>query len=247
MHEMKLARKRLNHKPGILVGDAEDKGIYLVNYANCLLNRQIDIFDDSVFLLENNRIPSACTISRGMIETYAFAKILSKKIAVVLSEKKGRDSVEASLKLIDGFTNSSRFEESEQKKIEKEIYDPNDYYFTEQAKHRFENKLATSEHVMKALRDLYKDEMDHAKSKESQFEISYDALSEWVHPSQTSVFHNYVPETQYVPTSMGVINIYDGAKVFCARALHFLTDSENVYNWTLELANEISNRSKECK
>lgn len=241
----KLTRTELVQKPGILMGDFADKGSYLINYANCLLNREIDIFDDAVFLLENNRIASACVISRGMIETYAFSKILSKRVAKALNEKKGLDSVETSLEIIDNFVNSSRFKQSEQKKIKDGVYDPNDYYFTDQAKNRFEKMLASSEHVMKALRDLYEDEIKFSEKKESSNEIIYDALSEWVHPSQTSIFHNYVPEAQYVPTSKGIVHIYDGAKFLCAGALDLINDSMNIYNWTLELADEISRRSKE--
>ena len=247
LNEAKSAREELSHKSGIIVGrpDPQNKGLYLSNYANCLLNRQIDIFDDAIFLLENNRIPAACTISRGMIETYAFSKLLSKKVTNILANKTGEESVEDSLQLVMDFTNSSRWKESEQKKISKDIFDPKDYAFTEQAKHRFENMLAGSEHVMNALRDLYKDELKHTNGKESQFEITYDTLSEWVHPSQTSVFHNYVPETHEVPTSMGIIHLYDGAKMSCARALHFIVDSMNVYNWTIELSDEITRRGKE--
>lgn len=246
LKEVGLARSKISKKPGIVVGGAtSDKGLYLSNYASCLLNRQVDIFDDSIFLLESGRISSACSISRGMIETYAFAKFLSKKVAKVLHNKTGSESVEDILKLVVDFTNSSRLKETEQKKIKNGVYDPEDYMFTEQAKHRFENMLAGSEHVMNALRDLYRDELEHTKGKESQFEISYDALSEWVHPSQTSVFHNYVSDTHNIPTSLGVLHLHDGARMSCARALHFITDSMNVYSWTIELANEITRRGLE--
>ncbi|MEJ6654684.1 MAG: DUF5677 domain-containing protein [Pseudomonas sp.] len=247
LKEAKTAREELRHRPGFVVGNlgSSDKGLHLSNYANCLLNRQLDIFDDSIFLLENDRVPSACTISRGMIETYAFSKLLSKNIAKILSAKSGEESVEDSLKVIVNFTNSSRLKESEQKKISKGIYDPKDYVFTEEAKHRFENMLAGSEHVMNALRDLYKDEITHTKGKESQFEITYDSLSEWVHPSQTSIFHNYVPDTHNIPTSIGILHLYDGARMSCARALHFIVDSKNIYDWTIELADEITRRGAE--
>ena len=246
LQEATLARSFLSKKSAIVVGynASENKGLYLSNYANCLLNRQIEIFDDSIFLLENDRIPAACAISRGMIETYAFSKSLSKKIALILTKKSGIDSVTDSIDLVLSFTNSSRFKVTEQKKIVDGIYDPKDYQFTEQAKNRFENMLASSEHVMNALRELYKEEIEHTKAKESRFEITYDILSEWVHPSQTSIFHNYVTETHNVPTSMGIVNIYDGARMQCAQALHFIVDSMNIYNWTIELADEISRRGK---
>jgi hypothetical protein len=249
MEESRLAREKVSHKPGILVGmqSNANPGLYLTNYANCLLNRQIDIFDDATFLLNNSKVPAACIISRGMLETYAFAKLLSKKIANILIAKDGKESVEASLKLILSFTNSSRLKEAEQKKVQKGIFSTSDYKFTKQARHRLENRLAGSEHVMNALRDLYEDEINSTKEKESQFEILYDALSEWVHPSQTSVFHNYVPETHHIPTSLGFLHLYDGARLSCARALHFITDSVNVYEWTLELANAMTLRRSKYK
>lgn len=246
LQEAKLARKKVHHKPGIAVGKAaiSDNGVYLSNYAGCLLNRQIDIFDDTILLLKNNRIPAACTISRGMIETYAFAKLLSKKIATILTDKPGETGVQEALNLVVSFTNSSRIKETEQKKVSKGIINIDDYSFTEQARHRLENMLAGSEHVLNALRDLYKDEMKQTKEKESNTENLYDALSEWVHPSQTSVFHNYVPDTHQIHTSVGFIHLHDGARLSCARALHFITDSKNIYDWTLRLANEITCRSQ---
>lgn len=242
--EAKKAREELSHKPGILVykEQARDEGLYLSNYANCLLNRQIDIFDDAILLLENDRVPAACTISRGMIETHAFAKLLLSKVANILNTKSGKESAEEALDIVRGFTNSSRIKESEQKKISKGVYDPNDYQFTEQAKFRFENMLAGSEHVMNALRNLYKEEMTFTNKNESQIEMTYDILSEWVHPSQTSIFHNYVSDTHNVPTSLGYINIYDAAKLQCATALLFIVESMEIYNFSVELANEISMR-----
>ena len=245
LSESKEARKILTKKESIVVGNKKnDKmGLYLSNYANCLLNRQIDIFDDTLFLLSNNRIQSACIISRGMIETYAFAKLLATKITKILTEKQGKKSVEESLKIILDFTNSSRFKVTEQKKVDKGIFDLNDYKFTEQAKDRMINFLASSEHVMNALRSLYQEEIKHTKGKESQFEFTYDVLSEWVHPSQTSVFHYYTPETHNVPTSQGTVHLYDNAKAACAKSLHFITDCKNIYEWLIELADEINKRA----
>lgn len=243
----KKAREKLSHKPGVLVGSlvSYQKGLFLSNYANCLLNRQIDVFDDAILLLENDRIPAACTISRGMIETHAFAKLLSKNVANVLNTKSGKESVEESLAIVEGFLNSSRIKESEQKKISKGVYDPGEYQFTEQAKYRFENLLATSQHVMNALRNLYKEEMKFTGGKESHIEMTYDLLSEWVHPSQTSIFHNYVSDTHNVPTSLEHINIFDNAKLQCATALLFLADGMAVYDFLGALADEISKRDAE--
>lgn len=244
IEEAKIARNKLNYLNGVKAGirNPSDKGFYLINYANCIVNRQLDIFDDSLMLLEKKRYQSACVISRGMIETHAFSRILNKKIEHILSEQDGKDSVENALDVLLKFINSSRFKESEQKKIKKGVFDPNDYMFTEEAKHRFENMLAGSEHVMNALRDLYADEMLHTRHRESQFEQLYDALSEWVHPSQTSIYHYYVPETHLIPTSQGLVHLYDTSSLHCARALHFILDTKNQYNSSLQLAEEMTKR-----
>ncbi|TOF01995.1 hypothetical protein CGJ31_23590, partial [Vibrio parahaemolyticus] len=77
------------------------------------------------------------------------------------------------LDLVIKFINSSRIKETEQKKIKKGVYDPNDYQFTDQAKYRFENMLAASEHVMNALRNVYKNEMKFSGEKQSQIEMAY--------------------------------------------------------------------------
>lgn len=244
MAEAKAARAELKKMPTNFVGieSPTDYGLYLKNYANCLLNRQIDIFDDAVFLLENKRIPSACTISRGMIETYAFAALLSYKVSNVLTTLEDEKSVEAAIEVILGFTNSSRAKEAEQKKLKKGTFKLEDYHFTEQARNRMENMLASSEHVMNALRALYDRELKHTKTDESSFEQAYDILSEWVHPSQTSIFHNYVEETHVISTSVGDIHFFDAATASCVRALHFITDCQNIYNWMIRLAEALSAR-----
>lgn len=245
LFEAKDARASLCICTGVIVGQSSSSspGAYLTNYSQCLLNRQIDIFDDAILLLENNRIPSACAISRAMIETYAFAKFLGYTLLKALEKKSGNECANECLKIILKFTNSSRFKETEQKKVAKGIVSINDYKFTPQAKHRLVNGLAASEHVMNALRSLFTEEMKHTGHKESQFEMTYDGLSEWVHPSQTSIFHNYVPDTHVVPTSLGDTHIYDVARLQCARALHFITDSNNIHSWLCEIAHEIDCRS----
>lgn len=244
LSDAKEARAALTKRQGLIVGaiPGANGGLHLANYAVCLLNRQIDIFDDSILLLENNRIPSACIVSRGMIETHAFARLLASSVSKKLSEKDGKESVEQCLDIVLRFTNSSRYKETEQKKLAKGTFKLDDYAFTEQAKSRMSSSVAASEHVMNALRALYKEELDHTKDKESQFEIVYDALSEWVHPSQTSIFHNYVPATHLVPTSQGEVHLHEAARLQCVRALHFITDSKNVHEWLIGLAGEISKR-----
>ncbi|CDH24179.1 DUF5677 domain-containing protein [Xenorhabdus bovienii] len=245
--EAKAARSELTKEDGIIVGrlNKPDQGLYLSNYANCLLNRQLDIFDDSIFLLENDRTQSACALSRGMIETHAFARLLNKKIEKILINQSGIDSVDKAIDTVLKFTNSSRFKKTEQEKIQKSVFDPNDYMFTEEAKYRFENLLAVSQYVMSALRELYTDELEQTKHAESQFEMVYDLLSEHVHPSQTSIFHYYTPETHLIPTSVGNVHAYDAAKLQCARALHFIVDAKNLHYWSSQLADEMTRRGKE--
>lgn len=245
LSKAKEARATLTQQCGVIVGATlgAESGLYLQNYAVCLLNRQIDIFDDSLLLLENDRVPSACIVSRGMIETHAFARLLAKSISKILSEENGKVSVKQCLDIVLRFTNSSRYKEAEQKKLSKGVFNLEDYAFTEQARSRMTSLLATSEHVLNALRALYKEEIDHTKAKESQFEMVYDALSEWVHPSQTSVFHNYVPATHLIPTSQGEIHLHEVAKAQCIQALYFIVDSMSIHEWLLEMGREISRRN----
>lgn len=247
LQESKSARKKIKKTTGVIVGETGgfDYGLYLSNYANCILNRQADIYDDTILLIKNNRIQSACAISRGMIETNAFAKHLGRGVAKTLSEKTGEESVFSALELVINFTNSSKFKQNEQKKIAKGIFAMEDFQFTEQTKHRFENNLATSTHVMNALREVFQDEMKHLKRSESSMELLYDALSEWVHPSQTSIFHNYTPETHKIPSSAGTVDLHVHAKYLCANALHLITDSINVHHWLSELALEITLRGRQ--
>lgn len=178
--EAKSARDNLSKVDGIVVGRKlnPDLGLYLSNYANLLMNRQIDIFDDSMLLLGNSRIQAACIISRGMIETHAFSRLLNKKLEKTLSNYTGSEGVDKALDIILKFTNSSRFKKNEQEKIKKGIFDPNDYMFTDETKYRFSNFLSVSQHVADALKELYADEKEQTKHNESQFELIYDALSE---------------------------------------------------------------------
>ncbi|HHZ3220618.1 TPA: hypothetical protein ACWCGA_000001, partial [Escherichia coli] len=133
LNEAKAARAALSKINGVIVEKTHnpDRGLYLVNYANLLMNRQIDIFDDALLLLENERYQSACIVSRGMIETHAFSRLLNKKVEKILTTQNGHASVDNAIEVILNFTNSSRFKKSEQEKIQKEVFDPNDYMFTE--------------------------------------------------------------------------------------------------------------------
>lgn len=244
LNEAKAARATLSKINGVTIAKMNNpaRGLYLTNYANLLMNRQIDIFDDALHLLENERYQTACIISRGMIETHAFSRLLNKKVEKILNNQSGHESVDQAIDVILSFINSSRFKKSEQEKIQNGVFDPNDYMFTEEAKYRFKNLLAVSQHVMNALRNLYEDEMKQTNQKESDFEITYDLLSEYVHPSQTSIYHYYTPESHLVFTSVGNIHAYESAQMLCARALLFILEAKNQLNWSLQLANEMTKR-----
>lgn len=244
LNEAKTAREQLRKAPGKFVGRVYRPlvGEYLKNLAQCLLNRQIDVFDDTLLLLEKDRIASACTVSRAMIETHAIANEIGCALEKILTTRTGRDSSENCLERVLKFTNSSRFKETEQKKLSKGIFQLEDFTFTKEAENRMLNSLASSVHIMNALRTLYSEEMAHTGEKESHFELLYDGLSEWVHPSQTSVFHHYTPETHVIPTSEGNIAFHKGAMILCVRALHFITHGSAQKNWLDEIAEEMSRR-----
>ncbi|VTR28919.1 Uncharacterised protein [Serratia fonticola] len=57
-------------------------------------------------LLEKGRIQSACVLSRGMIETHAFARILNKKIEKILTEQRELESVDNALNVLMKYINS---------------------------------------------------------------------------------------------------------------------------------------------
>ncbi|MES1934633.1 hypothetical protein T35B1_18613 [Salinisphaera shabanensis T35B1] len=180
-----------------------------------------------------------------MIETYAFGNYLYSKLHDLLLRDESASANEAGLELILKFTNSSRYKANEQAKLKKGTFALNDYSFTPQAIERMTMGLAGSEHVMNALRKLYQDERAHLSSDESRFELTYDILSEWVHPSQTSVFHQYVEETHEIRTSVGRIGLFDSATFQCAVAIHFITDANNQYQWAMQLADEMERRASE--
>ncbi len=62
------SRAGLSKKEVICYGTSPNTaGLLFSNFANMILNRMIDLFDDVLFLLENNRIPSACVAAATTI------------------------------------------------------------------------------------------------------------------------------------------------------------------------------------
>ncbi|WP_185753424.1 hypothetical protein [Stenotrophomonas rhizophila] len=244
LKEAKESRAALSKSKPVLVGRIESApaSAYLHNFAACILNRHIDIYDDAVFLLENKRYQAACMVSRSMIETYAFAQHFYGKLRKLLSAESSASIKSDVFDLILKFTNSSKYKVGEQVKLNKGVFSLDDYSFTPQAIERMSMGLSGSEHVMNALRELYNAEKVQLSSVESQIEQTYDVLSEWVHPSQTSLFHHYVEETHEIPTSYGNVNFFDNAIFQCAAAIHFITGAGNHYEWAMELADEMDRR-----
>lgn len=239
--EAELSRAQLEVKDVALVGRFAHPphGDYLRNFARCVLNRQVDIFDDTMLLLKAERVQAACTVSRAMIETYAFSKHLYSKVELAIGGGVTKEAVDSALKAVLKYSNSSRHKVNEQQKMAKGVFSLDDYEFTVEARERMAMGLAANEHVMNALRDLYKEEKSHTGKAESKYEMTYDVLSEWVHPSQTSIFHHYVKETHMIPTSAGVVNLFDSAKFQCSMALHLITDAAAQYDWALALSDAL--------
>lgn len=233
-----LLKKKEVHFLGQYVG--VPPGEYFKNYAAALLNRQIDVFDDALFLLEANRIPAACVVSRGMIEAYAVAQYSTEEVRKILLSDSKDSAVEKSLEKTLAFINSSRFKKTEQDKYAKGVFSLDDYQFTSEAKDRIVNATATAVHVQNALRYMYAREMEETGKKESRHELYYDGLSEWVHPSQTSLWHCYAGDVHMIETSLGKLHVHDVAMSAAVYALHFITASHGIYTYMLSVGDAMN-------
>jgi len=243
LEEARNCRMRLAHVPVCALRNASnpEPGAFVSNYAGGLLNRQIDIFDDAILLLDNGRLASACAVARGMLETYAMAIYATDEIAKVFNKgTTAKEKVKGAVEKVLSFTNSSRFKKTQQEKLAKGIFELSDFHFTEEAQARMLNSLAGNVHVMNALRFLYDEQKKRTGSKESATELAYDGLSEWVHPSQTSVWHRYSEEVHLIDTSMGKMHLNDSAMIGISYALHFITASQDVYEGMVEVADKIT-------
>lgn len=88
----KAIRKNMITKQCIIVSNLDNPKVkdYLINFTNCCYNRMLDIFDDTIYLLDKKRIPSACTISRAMIETHAFLVLTIDNVNKILEKKRNK-------------------------------------------------------------------------------------------------------------------------------------------------------------
>ncbi|MEG3088723.1 DUF5677 domain-containing protein [Sphingomonas sp. PB4P5] len=213
-----------------------DPGRHFANYANMIFNRIVSLYDDCELLLKNQRIPAACVLARCILETYAVGEFALSEVVKGFNNgglKKAGETVLA-------YVNSSRIKVEEQKRLKDGVFSADDYFFTPEAVARMQNEEAVSKHILNAMRNLFKREMTTSSRKESMFEMIYEQLSEWTHPSQTSLFHAFAEDTWLVETRAGKISIWDGARGACGQAMHFITAAPDLRDRMTEAAKELS-------
>jgi hypothetical protein len=211
-------------------------GDYFANYGRMIKNRMLDLYDDCILLLDNNRVPSACDISRCMMETHAVGAFFCNEVESAL-QKSGIGGVQ---KVILRFINSSRMKVDEQKRLKKGVFKAMDFQFTNEARYRMENELAASSHIADSMKYFFERNKEVTNSTESPYQLVYAGLCEWTHPSQTSLFHAYTKDAQAVKTSLGTINILDGARLACAQGMSFITATEGHFQHMLEAAEHLA-------
>ena len=236
----KAIRKNMITKQCIIVSNLDNPKVkdYLINFTNCCYNRMLDIFDDTIYLLDKKRIPSACTISRAMIETHSFLVLTIDNVNKIL-EKKETNRVEIINTILKSI-NSSKFKYDDQTKVKNKIIKIEDYNFTPSAQERMLNEESVKTHVNDALKHLYKLEIENGRTTEIKTEAHsehlYNLLSEWGHPSQISLFTNYANDTHKISCSLGIVDILDLAEYLCIQALDYIDMLEKNYKIILNLA-----------
>lgn len=217
--EANVARRSLRREPVYFLGNrATGPKDYVGNFGAMILNRSIDNFDDALFLLNARRFPAACVIARGLVETVAFGVYTLTKI----NEEFAASGAQAATEVAIRHTNSSFFKSKEQVSLKKGVFALEDYQFTDQAKARMLAEDAATVRVSKALDFMFKGERAHTGAKESKVELMYDALCEWTHPSQMSLFTYYAEGAEMTPTSSGPIHIKQAAKLQCVMGLKLI-------------------------
>jgi hypothetical protein len=211
--ELQFAKVHVLGRQGIA-----DPGRHFANFENMTANRMLSLYDDCVLLLANERIPAACVLARCILETYAIGEFALFKVARHLKN----EGIEKAGKTVLAYVNSSRIKVEEQKRLKQARFKVADYHFTQQALKRMANEEASAKHILDALRHLYQMEISATGRAESPLELLYEQLSEWTHPSQTSLFHAFAEEAWLVETSLGLVSLWDGARAGCARALHLI-------------------------
>lgn len=213
-----------------------DPGRHFANYANMIFNRIVSLYDDCELLLKNQRIPAACVLARCILETYAVGEFALSEVVNGFNN----GGLKKAGEMILAYVNSSRNKVEEQKRLKEGLFSADDYFFTCDAITRMQNEEAVSKHILNAMRNLFKQEMAASSRKESMFEMLYEQLSEWTHPSQTSLFHAFAEDTWLVETSVGKISIWDGARGACGQAMHLITATPDLRDRMTEVAKELS-------
>lgn len=213
-----------------------DPGRHFSNYANMIFNRVVTLYDDCDLLLSRGRTSAACVMARCIVETYAVGEFAAHEVVKGFNNGGLQKAGETVL----AYVNSSRIKAEEQKRFKAGTFSPDDYHFTPDALARMQNEEAVSKHILNAMRHLFKQEMNVSSRKESAFELLYEQLSEWTHPSQTSLFHAFAQDTWLVETSIGKISIWDGARGACGKAMHFITAVSDLRDRMTEVAQDLS-------
>ena len=217
--EAKAVRRALPRTAVHHLGDkTEGPRDYVGNFGAMILNRSIDNFDDALFLLDARRYPAACVIARGLMETIAFGHYTLNAVREELSANGGNAASEVAIR----HTNSSFLKSKEQVALKKGVFELDDYQFTDQARERMLAEAAATVKVSKALSFMFKEEQAQSGEKESKVELMYDALCEWTHPSQTSLFTWYADGGETTPTSVGPVHVKQSAKFQCVMGLRMI-------------------------
>lgn len=213
-----------------------DPGLHYTNYCNMVSNRMLMLYDDCVLLLASGRTAATCVIARCILETYAIGRLSIKDVSKTL-EKNG---VDKAYETVLAYINSSRLKVEEQKRFKAGAFPPENYHLTPEALARMENEEAAAKHILNAMRNLFAEEMQIAGRDTSRFEMVYESLCEWTHPSQTSLFHAFAEETWMVPTSIGQVSIWDAALLSCAEAMHCIAGLPELRQDMTQLASALT-------
>lgn len=238
LQESKEARATLSVVETRFLGEegVSDPGLHFSNYADMVWSRIITLFDDCVLLLDNDRISAACVLARCILETYAVGDFAAHEVVRTFND----GGLKKASATVLGYVNSSRFKVEEQKRLKAGKFKEDDYHFTAQALKRMKGEEAVSKHILNAMRHLFAREMAITGAKESRFELVYDQLSEWTHPSQTSLFHAFTPRAWLTETSVGKISVWDAARAACAHGMHCITALPDLHDRMNDVARQLS-------
>lgn len=213
-------------------------GQLFANFGRTVNNRVIDLFDDAVLLVDADRAASACILARCLMETHAVGMYALNEVT---KAAEGDDFDRIGKKVL-AFVNSSRIKVDEQKSLKGGEYSLNDYYFTDEARERMLAEAAQGVHVLNAMRYMFEVEIKLTGHQESGNELTYRGLSEWVHPSQTSLLHHYVEDAQGVETSIGKVCMKDSRRRLCVSALALIQNTPSVCSAIEEVSDILHRR-----